>query len=127
MRAELLSARATAEADADETVAAIASQREAIGLLQAARVPPLQRALAQAQLGDLTERLAECHPADPEPLGELALGGQALAWLDLARQDQGFEVLGHLLEELAAVDLDRLHPGPFMPSCLTAVAPMCDR
>lgn len=57
LRAELLAARAAGEAEADDTLAAIESQREAVRLLQAARVPPLQLALAQAQLGDLLRRV----------------------------------------------------------------------
>lgn len=56
LRGDLLSARAASEADADDTEAAIESQREAIRLLQSARVPPLQLALAQGQLGDLLRR-----------------------------------------------------------------------
>ena len=56
LRAELLSARAASEADADDTAAAIESQRESIRLLQSAGVPPLQLALAQGQLGDLLRR-----------------------------------------------------------------------
>jgi hypothetical protein len=56
LRAELLSARAASEASADDTDAAIRSQREAVRLLQSAGVPPLQRALAQGQLGELLRR-----------------------------------------------------------------------
>ena len=56
LRAELLAARAATEADADELDAAIASQREATGLMRAAGAARLPLAFAEAQLGDLLRR-----------------------------------------------------------------------
>src|SRR5690606_35266898 len=47
---------ASSEAHADDTLAAIQSQREVVSLLRSADVPAMQLALAQAQLGDLLRR-----------------------------------------------------------------------
>ena len=69
--------------------------------------------LDQAGALQRDQRLANRRAADAEGRLQVALGRQPVAGLERAVEDLLLEVVGHLLEELLALDQLRLHPPTF--------------
>ena len=77
--------------------------------------------LDQAGLLQRDQRLANRRAADAEARLQVALGRQLVAGLQLAGEDLRLEMRGDMLEELLALDDERVDHRPFIPSYLTTM------
>jgi len=77
--------------------------------------------LDEACLLQRDQRLPDGRASYAEAHLKVAFGRQLVAGLQLAGQDLGFEMCGHVLEELLTLDDQRVNHKPFIPSCLTII------